>query len=275
MNLKEHIIKEFGSRPAQQFYIEKAEEGLWPPEEVLIKKYFKPKSQILDIGCGTGRTTIPLFKQGYKITAIDLTPEMIENAKEIAGSKKLKVNYKIGDATSLKFKDNSFDNALFSNNGWTQISGRENRLKALTEIHRVLKPGGIFIFTTHVRTLKGYFWFWLGQWIKIYILKPLRFPVDEEEWGDRFFKKENSSAVPYPEKQYIHIPTAQEVKNEIEISGLKLIYNEMGKNIAKTDKYFPMFYVCKKQPSIINIQRKKESIKKLLDSYKRYQKKEV
>lgn len=246
MDLKEHVMKEFGSEPAQRFYREKAEEGLWPPEKFLIKKYFKPKSSILDIGCGTGRTTIPIFKQNHKVTGIDITPEMIENAKKIASSKKLKIKYELGDATNLELKNNSFDNALFSNNGWTQIPGQENRLKALKEVNRILKPKGVFIFTTHVRTFKGYFWFWTWQWVKLYILKPLKFPIDEEEWGDRFFKRESSSSLPYNKKQYIHIPTAEKVKEQIAQSEFKLVYYEMGNKIAKTNKYYPMFYVCQK-----------------------------
>src|SRR3989344_7291085 len=224
MNLKEHIIKEFGSEPAQKFYIEKAEEWLWPREEILIKKYFKKKSSILDIGCGTGRTTIPLFKKGYKVTGIDLTPEMIKNAKKIVNSKNLKVNYLLGDATNLKLKDNSFDNALFSNNGWTQIPGKENIIKALKEVNRILKPKGLFIFTTHIRKIKGYFWFWVWQWVQIRLFKPLKLSIDEEEWGDRFFKRESSSSFPYKEKQYIHIPNVEEVKKQIAQSGFNLVY---------------------------------------------------
>ncbi len=145
--LKEHVITKFSLKATQEWYVKKAESGLWGSEEIMTRKYFKPKSTILDIGCGTGRTTIHLHKLGYKVTGIDITPEMINNAKVIAKLKKLKIKYEIGDATDLIYKKFSFDNALFSFNGWTQIPGGKNRLKALSEIYRVLKPDGHFIFT--------------------------------------------------------------------------------------------------------------------------------
>ena len=139
-NLQKKIIEEFGSGVTQEAYIKNAEKGLWGAEKILIQKYFKPGSGVLDIGCGTGRTTMPLYELGYKVVGIDITPEMIRNAQKIAEKKGLTITCEVGDAAQLKYGDNSFDNALFSNNGWTQIPGEEKRFEALKEIYRVLSP---------------------------------------------------------------------------------------------------------------------------------------
>ncbi len=107
--LQNKIIEEFGSRVTQESYLKKADKGLWESEKKLIEKHFKSGSTVLDVGCGTGRTTIPLHNLGYKVLGIDLVPEMIENAKKIVEEKELKIDYEVGDATNLKYEDNFFD----------------------------------------------------------------------------------------------------------------------------------------------------------------------
>ena len=60
--LQKRVIKEFSGRAAVKKYTKEALSGLWKSEEKLIKRYFKKGSSAIDIGCGTGRTTIPLFR---------------------------------------------------------------------------------------------------------------------------------------------------------------------------------------------------------------------
>ena len=58
--------------------------GLWASEKYVFEKYLNQSDNILDMGCGTGRTTFPLDKSGYKkIIGTDLTPEMIQIAQEL------------------------------------------------------------------------------------------------------------------------------------------------------------------------------------------------
>ncbi len=88
LDLKKLVIEEFSEKNTQERYYELAENGFWISEKYFISKYFTKKGKILDLGCGTGRTSIPFVKMGYKVVAVDLVPEMIESAKRIAKPKR-------------------------------------------------------------------------------------------------------------------------------------------------------------------------------------------
>ncbi|HII15823.1 MAG TPA: class I SAM-dependent methyltransferase [Nanoarchaeota archaeon] len=245
-DLQKKVIEEFSGMAAVKKYTKEALSGLWESEEKLIKRYFKKGSSVIDIGCGTGRTTIPLFRMGYKVTGLDITPKFIEIAKRIAGSKRLKIKYVAGDAAALKFKEGSFENAMFSFNGWTQIPMENIRLKALAEIYRVLKPRGCFIFTTHIRSWKGFTKLWLKQFAKIYILKPVGFHIEEIDFGDVFFSRDPTAE--YSSKQFIHIPNVSHIRRLLEKTGFSVVLMAKRSEIAPGDSTLAsgncMFYVC-------------------------------
>lgn len=249
--LSQLVKDEFSTENAINLYIQKAEEGFFLGEKAMIENYFTYRTgKILDLGCGTGRTTIPLFEKGFDVLGIDFTPLMIEHAQSIATKKGLTIKYQIADACNLPFEDEHFDYALFSNQGHTQIPGKENRLQAMEEIYRVLKKDGIYIFSAHPRTSE-FFWFWMKQRFRFYIMKPLGYAIDEIDFGDRFFERESTdtnSEKTFREKQYIHIPTIEEMKKLIIRSGFKILEINTQFQISETNKRKnpPVYYICKK-----------------------------
>ncbi len=244
------VVRGFSSESVQRNYLEMSRRGLWKSEESLIGKYFSPGSSVLDIGCGSGRTTFPLMRAGYRVIGVDLTPAMIASAKRLAEEFRMDADVRVGDATSLEFPDGSFDNALFSFNGWNQIPGKMNRQKALTEARRVLRPGGIFIFSSHIRALGPYTLYWIQQWLRTYVLRPLGFRVREPEFGDRFFMKAASGA--FESEQYAHVPSLGEVLGQVREAGFHLEERGYRTHLAPEDAGLPgdscMFFVCRKAP---------------------------
>ncbi len=100
---------------------------------------------VLDVGCGTGTCSRELRDQFSKarISAIDIAPGMIEEAKKNQRLFK-KINYQVADADSLPFEDNQFD-LIFSS---LAIQWFPDLKQTFKELNRVLKPGGLLIFST-------------------------------------------------------------------------------------------------------------------------------
>lgn len=100
-------------------------------------------SKVLDLACGVGSTSFYLAKKyKCKITGIDISNSMINIAKsKLAGSNYSKnISFQPADALKMPFPDNSFD-VVIAQAFFILI---DNKVNALKEIYRVLKPGGFF-----------------------------------------------------------------------------------------------------------------------------------
>lgn len=100
---------------------------------------------ILEVGVGTGKN-FNFYPTDARMTAIDFSPKMLEQAKRKRARKKLDVHLDLIDVQSLCYADNSFDTVVAS---FVFCSVPHPR-KGLKEIYRVLKPGGQLLLLEHV-----------------------------------------------------------------------------------------------------------------------------
>ncbi len=128
-------------------------------DEFLLKEL--TSGVVLDIGCGTGRQSILLAKNGFKTIGIDISKEMIEIARAKAAEEKIaNVDFVIATTESLPLKTGCADSAISIFGALNHIPGY---MRAFEEIARTLKPGGACIFTVVNR--------WnLNWWVKCFFM---------------------------------------------------------------------------------------------------------
>jgi SAM-dependent methyltransferase len=100
--------------------------------------------RVLDVACGTGVVAISAARAGASVTGLDLTPELLEVAKQNAETARVNVDWHEGDVEFLPFPDASFD-AVVSQFGHIFAPRPE---VATSEMLRVLRPGGTIAFST-------------------------------------------------------------------------------------------------------------------------------
>lgn len=97
--------------------------------------------RILEVGTGPGFFAILLSEAGYHVTAVDLTPAMLEEARKNAGPLAKRIEFQEMNAEALAFSDCEFDVIVTRNLTWN-LPHPET---AYRQWHRVLKPGGMLL----------------------------------------------------------------------------------------------------------------------------------
>lgn len=100
-------------------------------------------SRLLDVGCGMGRHAIALAEQGYKVTGIDLSTHLLQEArrKDVEGQ----VAFVHGDMRRLPFADGEFDATLNLFTSFGYFDEEEDNVQVLRELRRVLRADGQFL----------------------------------------------------------------------------------------------------------------------------------
>lgn len=112
--------------------------------------------EVLEVAVGTGRN-FPFYPAGTTITGVELSPTMLAIARQRAADLGLEVDLREADAQALPFDDASFDTVVCT----LSLCAIPDHAKAITEMARVLRPGGRLLLLDHI----GSHWWpiWAGQ----------------------------------------------------------------------------------------------------------------
>jgi SAM-dependent methyltransferase len=137
-------------------------EGLYPYEAALGATHFKPGGRLLTLGCGAGRESRGFADLGYRVVGVDVVPQMIELARKLDGGRQNE--FQVADITELPLPDKSFDAVTMSAQLIDHLPQREQKLAAISEASRVLKPSGQLLLSFYNNIyrpgLRAYGW-WL------------------------------------------------------------------------------------------------------------------
>jgi ubiquinone/menaquinone biosynthesis C-methylase UbiE len=156
-----------------------------------------------------------LLARGYRdVTATDFSPAMVEVARGVLEEARAGWGGRVErqEATALTYPDANFDGAIFAFNGLMCLPDAAHRARALRSIHRVLRPGGLFLGSGADRE-KGPL---AGHWAQ---------QDDGEQAGDRWHETSTSPV-------FMHSSTEAETYAELQTAGFEVLTSPLSTELA-------------------------------------------
>jgi SAM-dependent methyltransferase len=184
-------------------------------DQQVVKALFPASSDnatIVDLGCGTGRSIIPLAERGYRVVGVDLSECMLDEVRRKSGHVSDRVKTVAANLIELDFlADQSVAGILCLFSSFGMVRGRKNRQQALEHVARILTPDGRLLLHVHNR---GSWWrdpngtrYWLRS-----LWKSTR--RRDFEMGDRVY---SYRGVP---NFFLHIFSRAELQRDLADAGL-------------------------------------------------------
>jgi ubiquinone/menaquinone biosynthesis C-methylase UbiE len=212
MAIRSDIMEFYGSGKE----IGRLENGIGPLElartQELMRRYLPPAPGIVwDVGCGPGMYSLWLAGCGYRMHLVDPVPLHIERARRAAEAASLSLeSARVGDAQYLEADDVSAD-AVILHGPLYHLTERTDRMAAIAEARRVLRPGGrllAFAITRYASAIVGLYYGWV--WNRGYMEM-----VEEELTSGCHHCPPNTKAFT---TAFFHHPS--ELKTELEEAGM-------------------------------------------------------
>jgi ubiquinone/menaquinone biosynthesis C-methylase UbiE len=182
-------------------------------QELLARHLPDPPATVLDVGGAAGVHAIPLAEQGYEVRLVDPMPSLVEQARADAERRGVRLaDATVGDARLLPAADASADAVLLLGPLY-HLTERAERLAALREARRVLRPGGVVAAAAISRFAST----WDGL-IKGFLVDPAFEAIVERTLGDG--QHRNPTGDPrWFTTAYFHLP--EELREEVAEAGFE------------------------------------------------------
>lgn len=148
MNYPGDFYASIGDFSREQYLSYSFTKGTIAEVDFLVDLLKLPKSaRILDIGCGAGRHSLELARRGYHPFGVDISPGLIDVARQMAAAEKLDADFLVADARQLHLPQ-EFDVAICLCEGAFGLVGNEDgHRRVLAGIHKALRSGAPFVLT--------------------------------------------------------------------------------------------------------------------------------
>ncbi len=134
----DRIAERYSRRPV-------ADDAAYQKKLEVTREYFQPNMEVLEFGCGTGSTAITQAPHVKHIHAIDISSKMIDIAQGKADAKNVEnVTFQQSTIDEFSVSDQTLDAVL----GLSILHLLENKEEVIDKVHKMLKPGGIFVTST-------------------------------------------------------------------------------------------------------------------------------
>lgn len=132
-----------------EFYVK----GLYPSYSkqmaellpAVLERFDVRPHTLLDLACGEGTFAVEMAKRGYRVTGVDLAPEMLRFARKRAKGEHIKAVFVQGDMRDLAFNE-EFDLVTCWYDSMNYLLELEDLKRTFKGVYRALRPGGLFIF---------------------------------------------------------------------------------------------------------------------------------
>lgn len=170
-----------------------------PLDQVVLHRFakkLKKTNMVWDCGCGTGETAGYLKKLGLRVSGLDLSEKMLEQARLHHPD----IPFRAGNILALEFHDNGIDAIVAF---YAIIHFSKNELhKAFSEFFRVLRPGGLLLLAYHVGEEVIYIREFLGEQVDMDCILFSKDAIHDGLSSAGFTKIETIEREPYPDVEY-------------------------------------------------------------------------